>query len=367
MKTLRKVTVIATALAVALNLAACTGTTGSVAPDNYSGATGNTTGTVNDTAEGSSDKIQIVTTIFPEYDWVMQVLGDKADNAEVTMLLDNGVDLHSYQPSVDDIAKIGSCDLFIYVGGESDEWVEDILAAKTNPDLKAINLLEVLGDSVKEEEVVEGMEHEHDHDHEDADHEDDEHEDADHEDHDHEEEPEMDEHVWLSLRNAGILVDAIAEDLASIDSENADTYLANAAAYNDELAKLDDAYKEAVENASLNTIVVADRFPFRYLVDDYDLQYYAAFAGCSAESEASFDTILFLSDKTKEIGTDNILVIEGKDHNVADTVAENAGLGSDSVLVLDSLQSTTSTDFANGTTYLTVMQQNLEVLKEALN
>lgn len=377
MKTLRKVTVIATALAVALNLAACTGTTGSVAPDNNSGATGNTTGAVNDTAEGSSDKIQIVTTIFPEYDWVMQVLGDKADNAEVTMLLDNGVDLHSYQPSVDDIAKIGSCDLFIYVGGESDEWVEDVLAAKTNPDLKAINLLEVLGDSVKEEEVVEGMEHEHDHDHEDADHEDDDHEDADHEDHDHEdadhedhdheEEPEMDEHVWLSLRNAGILVDAIAEDLASIDSENADTYLANAAAYNDELAKLDDAYKEAVENASLNTIVVADRFPFRYLVDDYDLQYYAAFAGCSAESEASFDTILFLSDKTKEIGTDNILVIEGKDHNVADTVAENAGLGSDSVLVLDSLQSTTSTDFANGVTYLTVMQQNLEVLKEALN
>lgn len=353
MKTLRKVTVIATALAVALNLAACTGTTGSVAPDNNSGATGNTTGAVNDTAEGSSDKIQIVTTIFPEYDWVMQVLSDKADNAEVTMLLDNGVDLHSYQPSVDDIAKIGSCDLFIYVGGESDEWVEDILAAKTNPDLKAINLLEVLGDSVKEEEVVEGMEHEH--------------EDADHEDHDHEEEPEMDEHVWLSLRNAGILVDAIAKDLASIDSENADTYLANAAAYNDELAKLDDAYKEAVENASLNTIVVADRFPFRYLVDDYDLQYYAAFAGCSAESEASFDTILFLSDKTKEIGTDNILVIEGKDHNVADTVAENAGLGSDSVLVLDSLQSTTSTDFANGVTYLTVMQQNLEVLKEALN
>lgn len=353
MKTLRKVTVIATALAVALNLAACTGTTGSVATDNNSGATGNATGAVNDTAEGSSDKIQIVTTIFPEYDWVMQVLSDKADNAEVTMLLDNGVDLHSYQPSVDDIAKIGSCDLFIYVGGESDEWVEDILAAKTNPDLKAINLLEVLGDSVKEEEVVEGMEHEH--------------EDADHEDHDHEEEPEMDEHVWLSLRNAGILVDAIAENLASIDAENADTYLANAAAYNDELAKLDDAYKEAVENASLNTIVVADRFPFRYLVDDYDLQYYAAFAGCSAESEASFDTILFLSDKTKEIGTDNILVIEGKDHNVADTVAENAGLGSDSVLVLDSLQSTTSTDFANGVTYLTVMQQNLEVLKEALN
>ncbi|MCR5209714.1 MAG: zinc ABC transporter substrate-binding protein [Lachnospiraceae bacterium] len=419
MKTLRKITVFATAIATVLNLAACTNTTGNANADATDKAT--VAAASDNSTEGSSDKIQIVTTIFPEYDWVMQVLGDNAENAEVTMLLDNGVDLHSYQPSVDDIAKIGSCDLFIYVGGESDEWVEDILAAKTNPDLKAINLLEVLGDSVKEEEIVEGMEHEHDHDHDDADHEEGEdhdhdadhedseehdhdadhedseehdhdadHEDseehnhdADHEDseehdhdadheegedHDHdEEEPEMDEHVWLSLKNAGILVDAIATDLATIDAENAEAYQANAKAYNEELVKLDEAYAEAVKGAYLNTIIVADRFPFRYLVDDYDLKYYAAFAGCSAESEASFDTILFLSDKTKEIGTDNILVIEGKEHSVADTVAENSGLSSDSILVMDSLQSTTSADYANGTTYLSVMQQNLEVLKEALN
>ena len=146
------------------------------------------------TPSAKGDKLSIVTTIFPEYDWVKQILGDKAAHADVVMLLDNGVDLHSYQPTADDIIRISTCDLFIYVGGESDEWVEDALKESTNKDMAVINLLEVLGKDVKEEEIKEGMqeeEHEHGDGHED-DHEDD--------GHDHEEETEYDEHVWLSLK-----------------------------------------------------------------------------------------------------------------------------------------------------------------------
>ena len=175
------------------------------------------------TPSAKGDKLSIVTTIFPEYDWVKQILGDKADQADVTMLLDNGVDLHSYQPTADDIIKISTCDMFIYVGGESDEWVEDVLKEATNKDMVVINLLKALGDDVKEEEVKEGMqEDEHEHD------EDDDHED---EDHDHEEETEYDEHVWLSLKNAAKLCEYIVGKLGEIDPDNKDAYKANTDAW----------------------------------------------------------------------------------------------------------------------------------------
>ena len=160
-------------------------------------------GKQNDT--NKTDKLSIVTTIFPEYDWVREILGDKADNAEITMLLDNGVDLHSYQPTADDIVKISDCDLFIYVGGESDGWVEDALRNAANRNMKVINLLEVLGDSVKTEEIVEGMQEEH----EDA------HAHDDEEEHEHEE--EADEHVWLSLKNAQMMVRVISKALQELD------------------------------------------------------------------------------------------------------------------------------------------------------
>ncbi|MCR5344941.1 MAG: metal ABC transporter substrate-binding protein, partial [Lachnospiraceae bacterium] len=254
----------------------------------------------NNGAVADDGKIQIVTTIFPEYDWVINVLGENPANAEVTMLLDNGVDLHSYQPTADDILKISTCDLFIYVGGESDEWVEDALAEVTNKDMVVINLLNVLGDSVKEEEVVEGMqEEEHDHDHEegeDTDSDEDEHE------HEHEEsEVEYDEHVWLSLRNAVALVNSISDSVQKIDPDNAKTYISNTEAYIEKLNSLDEKYNTAVQNASFHTLLFGDRFPFRYLVDDYGLDYYAAFVGCSAETEASFETITFLAQKVDEL------------------------------------------------------------------
>ncbi len=298
-----------------------------------------------------NDKIQIVTTIFPEYDWVKSILGDNPADVQVTMLLDNGVDLHSYQPSTDDILKIATCDMFIYVGGESDEWVEDALKEAVNKDMVVIDLLDVLGDSVKEEEVVEGMqEEEHDHDHE------------------HEEgEVEYDEHVWLSLGNAKVLVSSISGALQSIDPQHADTYKSNTDAYIEKLNALDEGYRSVVMEASYHTLLFGDRFPFRYLADDYNLDYYAAFVGCSAETEASFETITLLAGKVDELGLPAVMTIEGGDHRIAETIVENTEKKDQKILTMDSMQSTTSADVQNGASYLLIMEDNLSVLKEALN
>ena len=311
-------------------------------------------GKQNDT--NKTDKLSIVTTIFPEYDWVREILGDKADNAEITMLLDNGVDLHSYQPTADDIVKISDCDLFIYVGGESDGWVEDALRNAANRNMKVINLLEILGDSVKTEEIVEGMQEEHEHEDAHA------HDDA--EEHEHEE--EADEHVWLSLKNAKMLVRVISKALQELDPDNKDIYAANADAYVKKLSALDAEYQAAVDAASNKTILFGDRFPFRYLVDDYGLRYYAAFVGCSAETEAGFETISFLAKRVDEWKLPCVLTIEGAQHKIAETIVRNTTAKNQKVLTMDSMQSTTTQDVKNGTTYLSVMEKNLSVLKEAL-
>lgn len=300
-------------------------------------------------------KMNIVATIFPEYDWVRAVLGEKADQADVTLLLGDGVDLHSFQPTVDDIIKVSSCDLFIYVGGESDAWVADALKESINKDMIAINLLETLGDSAKEEELVEGMQGEEEHEHE--------HEEGE----EHEEEPEYDEHVWLSLRNTQILVSAIADAISNIDPSNADIYSANAEAYDAELAALDQDYQKVVEGAAFDTLLFGDRFPFRYMVDDYGLNYYAAFVGCSAESEASFQTIAFLAKKLDETGLNTVLTIENSDHRIAETIIANTAEKDQQILSMNSLQSVTMKDVDAGETYLGIMQDNLDVLKEALN
>lgn len=304
----------------------------------------------NTQAKDNNDKqIKVVTTIFPEYDWVKEIAGDEASNMDITMLLDNGVDLHSYQPTADDIMKISDCDLFIYVGGESDAWVEDALQEAVNKDMKVINLLEVLGSSVKEEEVVEGMEAEEEEEEAGA-----------------EEKPEYDEHVWLSLRNAKVLCKAIADELAQIDTENADTYQENEKAYADKLDELDKRYQETVDSSSQKTLLFGDRFPFRYMADDYGLSYYAAFVGCSAETEASFETITFLAGKTDELGLKNILTIEKSDQKIAKTIIENTKEKNQGILTLDSMQSTTSDDVKEGATYISIMENNLNVLHEAL-
>ena len=292
-------------------------------------------------------KLSIVTTIFPEYDWVREIVGEKADHAEITMLLDSGVDLHSYQPTAADMIKISDCDLFIYVGGESDQWVADALREAVNKDMVVLNLLDVLGDRVEEEKIVEGMEADEEKGEEDG--------------------PEYDEHVWLSLKNAETLCSAISDALQQIDPANKDIYAANAAAYTQKLATLDAEYQAAVDTAARKTILFGDRFPFRYLADDYGLSYYAAFVGCSAETEASFETVSFLARKVDELNLPCVLTIEGAQHKIAETIVQNTAEKNQRVLVMDSMQATTAQDAANGTTYLSVMEQNLSVLNEALS
>ena len=318
------------------------------------------------TASGGNS-LKIVTTIFPEYDWVRNILGEHAADADLTLLVDNGADLHSFQPTADDILTISTADLFVYVGGESDEWVSDALKQAVNQDMVVIDLLDVLGEDAKEEEIVEGMEAEHehgeeghDHDEEDGDHD---HEDA---DHDHEEEPELDEHVWLSLRNAGLYCGAITDALSKLDPANADSYAANNAAYQEKLTALDQAYRQAVDASAEKTLLFGDRFPFRYLTDDYGLTYYAAFVGCSAETEASFETVVFLANKVDELSLPVILTIEGKDHRIAETIRDNTADKDLKILSMDSMQSVTASEIAAGADYLKIMEQNLEVLKQAL-
>lgn len=472
---------------------------------------------------GTAKKLSVVATIFPAYDWAREVFKGN-DNVEITMLLDDGVDLHSYQPTIDDIMKVSEADMFIYVGGLSEHWVEDVLKDAKNPNMVVINLMEELKDRVKEEEIVEGMQvlHDHEHGHEEiemdeiedrtladfdgewqslyplaengsldevfehlAEHEEGtsqedlkktyvEHwmsdydrieivdgmiaftdhkgnvqknkytyqgfapikaEDGDIEgvryqfmsegegtpkyvqfnDHnheavttehfhlyygnesfdeltakeaggfymsallspeeiseellhdDHEHESEQDEHVWLSLRNAERLTNIIAQKAEEMDKDNATKYQENAKAYVEQLKMLDQKYEDVVDSAKRATLVFGDRFPFRYLVDDYNLNYYAAFNGCSAETEASFETIKFLSNKVDELNLPTILTIEGTKHKIAETIGENTTTKDKKVLVMDSMQSKTNDDLKNGVTYLKVMTENLEVLKQALN
>lgn len=310
-------------------------------------------------AAEADKELSIVTTIFPEYDWVMEILGENAQNAEVTMLLDSGVDLHSYQPNVKDMVTLSNCDLFIYVGGESDGWVKDALAGAANEDMIVINLLEVLGENAKEELLVEGMEA--------HDHGEDEHEDHDEEEHDgHEEHEELDEHVWLSLRNASVFCQVIRDALIALDTENEAVYQANTEAYLQKLAQLDAAYTEATAQGSRDTLVFGDRFPFRYLMDDYGLSYYAAFAGCSAETEASFETVIFLANKLDELSLGTIMTLEGSDGKLAKTIADTAKAQNIQILSMDSMQSTTQKDVRDGATYLSIMEKNLDVLIRAL-
>ncbi len=333
----------------------------------------------NSIEKGNSNKISIVCTTFPQYDWVKNILGEEAERFNVTLLLDNGVDMHSYQPAVKDIATAGSSDLFIYVGGESDTWVEDALKEAKNKDLKAINLMETLDNFVKEEEVVEGMQEERKslgHSHEKSSKE--KQEQTQKESHENsqeingqkeaaDEEPEYDEHIWLSIRNAEIMVKNIEKAIEQFDSDNAKVYQNNAENYIKKLDTLDKQYANTIQNAKYKAILFGDRFPFRYMADDYDLKYYAAFAGCSAETMAGFETVTFLAKKADELQLPVILTIENSDGRIAEAVKSNTTKKNQKILAMNSLQSVTKEQIADGITYLQVMQENLSVLSEALN
>lgn len=291
-------------------------------------------------------KINIVCTVFPAYDWTRQIIGD-SDNINLTYLLGNGSDLHNFQPTADDIIKISDCDIFIYVGGESDEWIEDTLDNAVNKDMKVIKLLDVLADFVVEEEIKEGMADENNHD-----------------EHEDEHETEYDEHIWLSLKNAQKCVNEITTAIISVDSDNNVKYLSNSNDYLADLIKMDKIFTYLFDLNPDSTLIFGDRFPFRYFVEDYNLDYYAAFTGCSADTQASFETITFLAKKADELNTDTIFAIENSDCTIADAVIENTQSKSQNIAVLDSAQSVTNQQINDGVTYLSIMKKNYDVLQE---
>ena len=280
-----------------------------------------------------SGKINVLCTVFPLYDWARNIAGN---TAEVSLLNENGADMHSYQPTAADIVRLHSCDILIYTGGESEKWVAEVIKQSDNKNLKALNLIELLGDKAVTERE-EGAERRENGD-------------------------ETDEHIWLSLKNAEILTDKIAAALSGADNKNKDIYKTNAAKYAERLAALDKEYTEALKNAKHKAMIFADRFPFRYFTEDYGLDYYAAFPGCSAETEASFETVIFLAKKADENG-DCIFITETSNGDIAKAVNRNTAKRNKKILTLDSMQSVSKKDIKNGLTYISVMQKNLETLK----
>lgn len=291
------------------------------------------------TSEATAE-LSVVTTVFPPYDFAKEVAGEYA---QITQLLPAGAESHTFEPTPRDIIMIQNCDLFIYAGGESDTWIEEILDAV---DTKQVHFLSMM-DCVEavEEETVEGMQEEAGHVGEDA------------------KESELDEHVWTAPSNAILITEKIAEALSEIDSAHAKDYETNAAVYIKKLQGLDEEYKQVIGNSGKRTIIVGDRFPFRYLADAYGLSYYAAFPGCSEDAEPSAATLAFLINKVKEERIPVVFHIEFSNEKVADSICESTGAKK---LLLHSCHNISGEDLAADITYYDLMEQNLENLKEAL-
>ena len=292
------------------------------------------------------EKIRIISTIFAPCDFAKEIAGE---HAEVTMLLPPGAESHSYEPTPQDIIKIQNCDVFVYVGGDSDAWVEEILGSLDTANMRIITLMDCV--DVVEEEIVEGMEDAHD-----------EHA---HDEHAHDEhgEREYDEHVWTSPKNAKIIVRKISDTLCEVDAANAGTYAQNTAAYLAQLDKLDARFQAIVDSAAHKTLIFGDRFPFRYFADAYGLEYFAAFPGCATETEASAATIAFLIDKVKAEGIPVVFHVELSNQKMANTISEETGA---KALLFHACHNVTRDEMANGVTYIELMSQNAENLKEAL-
>jgi len=289
----------------------------------------------------NTEKISVIATIFPPYDFTRAIAGD---NAEITMLLPPAAESHSYEPTPQDIIKIQNCDIFIYNGGDSDAWVDKVLESMDAGKMKIVKLIDCV--EVVEEEIVEGMEEEEEEEEEDG-----------------EEEAEIDEHVWTSPRNAKLIVQRISDTLCAVDAANADIYKTNATAYLARLDELDGKFQTVVDSAARKTIVFGDRFPFRYFADAYGLSYFAAFPGCSTETEASAATVAFLIDKVKAEKIPVVFHIELSNAKIANTIAEDTGA---KVLELHSCHNISKDDFKAGKTYIDIMTSNVDALKEAL-
>ena len=297
-------------------------------------------GAVTDITEETSG-LSVVSTTFPGYDLARAVVGDKG---KVTMLLAPGEETHSFDPTPADIIAVQESDLFLYVGGESDDWVRDLLDSMDSDTMNVISLMDCV--SLYEEEDKDGMMESRGHDDEEN----------------HEE--EYDEHVWTSPKNAMVILDAIEGQICAMDAENADYYHENADRYRSELEKLDSAFRETVEQSENKTLLFGDRFPFLYFVREYGLDYYAAFPGCFSETEPNAATIAFLIDKGREEKIPVVLKEKMSNDNIASAIAEETG---SKVCSLYACHNIPAEDFENGETYVSLMNKNLVVLKEALN
>ncbi len=303
----------------------------------------------------ADDRPSIVCTTFPQYDWTVRILGEAADSFRLTLLNRQGADMHSFEPTAPDMLSLSDCDLFICIGGFSENWVPAALQAADNPDATVLYLLDVV--DALQEAALPGLAEDEHHDHE----------------HGHGEEAEdeeMDEHLWLSLRRAAQACEAIAQAISTLDPDRAPLYRQNLQAYLDNLEALDLRYTEAVQAASQDAspapfLLIADRFPFLYLTTDYDLPYAAAFSGCEADSAAGFDTVLYLAEEMRAHRPPAILILEGSDPALAETVLRTADCEAE-ILHLNSLQSVPARTIDDGFTYLGAMEENLRVLRTAM-
>lgn len=309
---------------------------------------------------GSGEKIKVVCTTFPQYDWTREIIEGLEEDFELTLLVDTGIDIHSFQPSAGDIIDISSCDLLINIGGVSDSWAAEAAVNSNKKDIRVLNMLDILGNRVREERLLDGMEAHHE------DHDETENPEGHEDEHETEGVAEQDEHVWLSLKNAVLVCNAIAEELAEIDIKNQEHYQKNAEEYIGRLNDLDGKYQEAVGRAQFKTVVFADRFPFLYMMEDYNLKCFAAFPGCSAETEASFETVVFLANKLNEENLPAVLMIDGGNRAMAETVVGNSARKNQKIISLNSLQSITQGDMSAGKTYLSIMEENLNGLRQAI-
>ena len=294
-------------------------------------------------AQEQAQPLRIVCTTFPLYDWARQLT--QGAQVQLELLQQGGTDLHSYQPTARDILSLTEADLFFYVGGESDGWVEQALAQAPSESRRDLSAMELLSDRLLPVPQLEGMEEE---------------------DHDHEEEEESDEHVWLSLKNARIACQGLCQALQEADEGQGEIFRANGQRYDQALEELDTRYTETLGSASRQTLLVGDRFPFCYLAADYGLRCYAAFSGCSADSEASFETVAFLADRLEAEDLPAVLILEGSGTDLASTIIQNTASRDQEILVLDSMQSVSPDEVEGGVSYLDLMEQNLTVLQTAL-
>ena len=315
MKSITRITALLTAAATALCLCSCA--------------------SQNEADNKDSQKLKIISTVFPPYDLARQIAGD---NADISILLPPGSESHTYEPTAKEIIEIQNCDIFLYIGGENEQWAEKIISSNKSDSVKTVKLI----DCVKTLEEAELHEEEHE------------------EEHSH----ETDEHIWTSPKNEQLMLTAVYDAICEADPENKAVYTKNKDSYNEQLTELDKAYKEAVGNAKNKTIIMADKFPFRYLAEEYGLDFYAAFSSCSDESEPSAAAMTSLISKIKELKIPFVYYLEFSSTKVADTLCSETGASS---LMLHSCHNVSKEDLDKGVTYVDLMKQNLENLKTALN